>query len=130
MYNCTYMITPDEKHGYIVRVRELPGLSDDGISADEAIANIQKDIAMAIELKASMGQALEIKQIATEGASGKPDTLKYRGYEGSVLYSEDDHCLYGEVLGVRDTILYEGSSLEELEGDFRSMVDLYLQDSV
>ncbi len=61
----------------------------------------------------------------------KSDTLKYRGYEGSVLYSEADHCLYGEVLNAgNDVILYEGLSLEELEEDFRKMVDFHLSQEV
>ncbi len=65
MFDCTYILTPDEKYGYIVRVREIPGLSDDGKTPSEAIANIQKDIALAIELRESMGQKLAIKQIAS-----------------------------------------------------------------
>lgn len=64
MFDCTYILTPDKKYGYVVHIREIPGLSDNGKTPDEAIANIQKDIAMAVELKNSMGQNLEIKQIA------------------------------------------------------------------
>ncbi len=57
----------------------------------------------------------------------KSDTLKYRGFEGSVLYSEADYCLYGEVLNTGgDVLLYEGMSLKELEDDFRKTVDLYM----
>ncbi len=71
MFDCTYMIKPDEKYGYIVRVREIPWLSDDGKTPNEAIANIQKDIALAIELRSSIGQKLKIKQVASAGRTKK-----------------------------------------------------------
>lgn len=54
------------------------------------------------------------------------DTLKYKGYEGSVEYSEEDNILHGRVLFIRDLISYEGSSLEELKSDFRGAIDDYL----
>ena len=41
--------------------------------------------------------------------------LKYKGYTGSVEYSEDDKCLFGKVQGMsKDSITYEGSTVEEL----------------
>ena len=38
--------------------------------------------------------------------------LKYKGYTGSVEYSEDDKCLFGKVQGMaKDNITYEGATL-------------------
>ena len=35
--------------------------------------------------------------------------LKYKGYTGSVEYSEEDNCLYGKVQGMsKHAITYEG----------------------
>ncbi|MBQ8466133.1 MAG: type II toxin-antitoxin system HicB family antitoxin [Prevotella sp.] len=53
--------------------------------------------------------------------------LKYKGYTGSVDYSEEDNCLFGKVQGMtKESITYEGSSLEELTEDFHGAVDDYL----
>ena len=50
--------------------------------------------------------------------------LKYKGYTGSVEYSEDDKCLFGKVQGMsKDSITYEGSTVEELTADFEGAVD-------
>ena len=53
--------------------------------------------------------------------------LKYKGYTGSVEYSEEDKCLFGKVQGMaKDSITYEGSTVEELTEDFQGAVDDYL----
>ena len=54
--------------------------------------------------------------------------LHYKGYNGSVGYSEEDQCLYGKVLGLKNSlILYEGNSLDELKEDFENGVENYLE---
>jgi predicted HicB family RNase H-like nuclease len=54
--------------------------------------------------------------------------LKYKGYTGSVEYSEEDKCLFGKVQGMmKDGITYEGATVEELTRDFEGAVDDYLQ---
>ncbi len=53
--------------------------------------------------------------------------LKYKGYTGSVDYSEEDNCLYGKVLGMsKDMITYEGQDVNELRKDFEGAIDDYL----
>ena len=53
--------------------------------------------------------------------------LKYKGYTGSVEYSEEDNCLFGKVQGMsKDAITYEGSNIEELRQDFEGAIDDYL----
>lgn len=54
-------------------------------------------------------------------------TLEYKGYNGSVLYSAEDRILHGRVVGIRDAITYEGSDVNSLERDFRKAVDEYLR---
>ncbi len=54
-------------------------------------------------------------------------TMNYKGYKGSVDYSEEDNCLYGKVLGLnKDCITYEGKDVDELRKDFEGAVDDYL----
>lgn len=53
--------------------------------------------------------------------------LKYKGYTGSVEFSEEDNCLYGKVLGMGGIcITYEGTSIDELRSDFEGAIDFYL----
>jgi len=54
--------------------------------------------------------------------------LKYKGYAGTVEYSEEDKCLYGKVIGMnKNNITYEGKTVEELKADFESGIDFYLE---
>ena len=56
------------------------------------------------------------------------DCMHYRGYTGSVEYSEPDNILHGKLLGISDLIMYEGDSLKALKKDFEESVDEYLDD--
>ena len=54
--------------------------------------------------------------------------MKYKGYTGSVEYSEEDNCLFGKVMGLsKDAITYEGQTVDELRQDFEDAVDDYLE---
>ena len=54
------------------------------------------------------------------------NSIEYRGYTGSVEFSQEDHVFFGKVLGVKALISYEGSSADELISDFQGAVDDYL----
>jgi len=54
------------------------------------------------------------------------NVLEYKGYIGSIEFSESDACFYGKVQGIRSLISYEGESAKELVSDFRSAIDDYL----
>ena len=53
-------------------------------------------------------------------------TLQHRGYDGSVLYSAEDKLLHGRILGIRDMVSYEGTTVRGLEKSFKAAVDEYL----
>jgi predicted HicB family RNase H-like nuclease len=54
--------------------------------------------------------------------------LRYKGYIGSVEYSETDNCLCGKVLGMtKDSITYEGTTLDELKKDFEDGIESYIE---
>ncbi len=55
------------------------------------------------------------------------NSLKYRGYVGSVNFDADDRIFHGRLLGLTDIVGFEGSSVQELEQDFREAVDDYLE---
>ena len=54
------------------------------------------------------------------------NTMEYKGYIGSVEFSEEDSLFYGKVMGIRALISYEGESAHDLVEDFHSAVDDYL----
>lgn len=56
------------------------------------------------------------------------NTMTYKGYTGTVEYSEEDGCLWGRVIGINDIISYEGQSIAEIRQDFQETVDWYLED--
>lgn len=54
------------------------------------------------------------------------NTIEYKGYIGSVEFSEADGIMFGKVLGIRALISYEGETGKELLSDFHTAVDDYL----
>ena len=55
------------------------------------------------------------------------NAMTYKGYVGTVEYSEEDACLFGRIAGIRDIITYEGESVAEIKTAFEEAVDDYLQ---
>ena len=53
--------------------------------------------------------------------------LKYKGYMGSVEYSEADDLLHGKILGISDLVSYDGICLKSLEQCFEGAIDDYLE---
>ena len=52
--------------------------------------------------------------------------MEYKGYVGSVEFSEEDGLFYGKVMGIRALLSYEGTTAAELVSDFHGAVDDYL----
>jgi predicted HicB family RNase H-like nuclease len=53
--------------------------------------------------------------------------IEYKGYTGVVEFSGEERMFYGEVVGLRDIIGFEGSTVDELEDSMHQAVDLYLE---
>lgn len=52
--------------------------------------------------------------------------MEYKGYVGSVEFSEEDALFFGKVMGIRALISYEGENAHNLVEDFHSAVEDYL----
>lgn len=52
--------------------------------------------------------------------------IEYKGYVGSVEFSQEDGLFYGKVQGIRALISYEGTNAADLIEDFHAAVDDYL----
>ncbi|CCX42474.1 putative uncharacterized protein [Clostridium sp. CAG:1024] len=55
------------------------------------------------------------------------NTMEYKGYVGTVEFSEENSIFFGKVIGIRALISYEGQSARELVSDFHGAVDDYLE---
>ncbi|RJQ51508.1 MAG: type II toxin-antitoxin system HicB family antitoxin [Nitrospiraceae bacterium] len=55
------------------------------------------------------------------------DTMTYKGYMGTVHYSEEDEVFHGKIEAVNDLIMFEGRSVKELKKAFYEAVDDYLE---
>ena len=54
------------------------------------------------------------------------NTMEYKGYIGSVEFSEEDGVFFGKVMGIRALMSYEGMNAKELVQDFHNVIDDYL----
>ena len=52
--------------------------------------------------------------------------LEYKGYLGSVEYSDADEVLHGRLEFIRDLVTYEGMDARSLKAAFHEAVDDYL----
>ena len=54
------------------------------------------------------------------------EIMDYKGYTGSIEFSAEDNVYFGEIIGIRSLISYEGETAKELLEDFHGAVDDYL----
>ena len=54
------------------------------------------------------------------------NTMSYKGYLGSVSYSEKDQVFFGKIEGINGLVNFEGESVKELTEAFHEAVDDYL----
>lgn len=52
--------------------------------------------------------------------------MKYKGYTGHVEYDEEAKIFHGEVLGIKDVVTFQGTTVFEIEQAFKDSVDDYL----
>lgn len=54
------------------------------------------------------------------------NTMTYKGYLGTVAYSEKDQVFFGKIEGINGLVNFEGESVKELTEAFHEAVDDYL----
>ncbi len=55
------------------------------------------------------------------------NTIEYNGYIGSIEYSSEDKCFFGKLEMIDDLVTFEANSADELENNFHTAVDEYIQ---
>ena len=53
-------------------------------------------------------------------------TMQYKGYIGTVEFCAEDRVFHGMLSGIRDSVSFEGDSVDLLEANFHAAVDEYL----
>lgn len=53
--------------------------------------------------------------------------LAYKGYHAKIEFCADDGILVGSVFGIRDSLNFHGSSIEEVTESFHDCIDTYLE---
>jgi len=52
--------------------------------------------------------------------------MNYKGYLGRIAYDDGAKLFYGEIVGLKDVITFQGTSVKELTKAFKDSVDDYL----
>ena len=53
--------------------------------------------------------------------------MHYKGYTGKVDYDDKAKVFHGEVIGLKDVITFQGTTVDEIEIAFKESVDDYLE---
>ena len=54
------------------------------------------------------------------------DTMSYKGYIGSVHYSDEDQVFFGKLEYIKSLVNYEGADVKSLKQSFEEAVEDYL----
>ena len=54
--------------------------------------------------------------------------MKYKGYEAVIEYDEVDRLFFGRVINTRDVISFDGTTVDEVQQSFATVIDEYLED--
>ncbi len=52
--------------------------------------------------------------------------MTYKGYIARVDFDDEARIFHGEVIGIRDVVTFQGSTVEEIEKAFNESIDDYL----
>ena len=55
------------------------------------------------------------------------NTINYKGYAAKIEFDPEDNILFGNIIGIRDTVGFHGESVSEVKDAFYEAVDLYLE---
>ena len=53
--------------------------------------------------------------------------MNYKGYLGHVVYDDEAKLFHGTVIGLKDVITFQGTTVKELDKAFTDSVDDYLE---
>ncbi len=54
--------------------------------------------------------------------------MTYKGYSAKINFDGRDNIFWGKVIGIKDSITFEGETVDQLIEDFYNAVDHYIAD--
>jgi len=54
------------------------------------------------------------------------NTMKYKDFTALIEFSDEDGCLIGKVIGIKDVIVFDGNTVEEIRKNFHDIIDHYI----
>lgn len=54
------------------------------------------------------------------------NVMEHKGFYGTVQYSGADECLIGHIIGISDSVSYEGKNVDDVQYDFKDAVEQYI----
>ncbi len=57
----------------------------------------------------------------------KKNYLEYKGFHGTVNYSNEDAVFFGKLAGINGLVTFEGTSVIELQKSFKEAVEDYVE---
>jgi len=56
------------------------------------------------------------------------NSMTYKGYFAKINFDERDSIFWGKVIGIKDSITFDGETVAQLTKDFHNAIDHYLAD--
>jgi len=56
------------------------------------------------------------------------NSMTYKGYFAKINFDERDNIFWGKIIGIKDSITFEGETVAQLTEDFHNAIDHYLED--
>ena len=56
------------------------------------------------------------------------NSMAYKGYFAKISFDERDEIFWGKVIGIKDSITFEGETVAQLTEDFHNAINHYLTD--
>ena len=56
------------------------------------------------------------------------NSMTYKGYFAQINFDERDSLFWGKIVGIKDSITFEGETVAHLTEDFHNAIDHYLAD--
>ena len=52
--------------------------------------------------------------------------MNYKGYVGRIIYDDEAKLFHGEVVGLKDVITFQGTSVKELTKAFKDSINKFI----
>ena len=62
------------------------------------------------------------------GGTAIKNVMTYKGYRARIEFDERDNLFTGKIVGIADSITFQGDTVEELRANFRTAIEHYLAD--